>query len=224
MDIKKIIEVITIFKKNKYRAYLVGGSSRDYLYARGFNDVDLATNAPIDFIKKTFNVINEDGKAMGSIKINYKNIVMEITRFRKEKYKGNSNFPKIEEYLYDAEDDAVRRDFTINAIYLDLTNNEIVDPFQGIKDLFSYKVKFIGDPVTRINEDPTRIIRGIRLAYKMNFTIDEETNKAFINGIDQLDRLSAKKLNKEIDKTILELGEERAIKILAMYNISKKGE
>ena len=224
MDIKKISEVITIIKKSKNTAYLVGGSARDFLYARDFQDVDIATSASLDFIRKNFEVVNEDGKALGSIKIKYKNVVMEITRFRKEEYQGKSCVPKIVEYLYDAEEDAVRRDFTINAIYLDITNNEIVDPFCGIKDLFSYKVKFIGDPVRRIIEDPTRIIRGIRLAYKMNFTIDEETNNAFIQCIDQLDRLSVNKLNKEIDKTILELGEERALKILAMYNISKKGE
>ena len=73
MDIKRIYEVITIIKKAKYKAYLVGGSSRDFLYARNFTDVDIATNAPLDYISKTFNVINDQGKSMGSLKINYKN-------------------------------------------------------------------------------------------------------------------------------------------------------
>ena len=222
MDIKRISEVITIIKKAKYKAYLVGGSSRDFLYARNFTDVDIATNAPLDFISKTFNVVNDQGKSMGSLKINYKNVVMELTRFRKEEYNEKSSFPKVVEYLKDAEEDAIRRDFTINAIYLDITTNEIVDPYDGIKDLFSYKVKFIGDPIVRIKEDPTRIIRGIRLAYKMNFSIDEETNNAFINCIKELDRLSASKLNKEIEKTRTDLGQERADKILAMYNIKEK--
>lgn len=222
MDIKRISEVITIIKKAKYKAYLVGGSSRDFLYARSFTDVDIATNAPLDFISKTFNVVNDQGKSMGSLKINYKNVVMELTRFRKEEYSEKSSFPKVVEYLKDAEDDAIRRDFTINAIYLDITTNEIVDPYDGIKDLFSYKVRFIGEPLVRIKEDPTRIIRGIRLAYKMNFSIDEETNNAFINGINELDRLSANKLNKEIEKTRMDLGQERADKILAMYNIKEK--
>ena len=224
MDIKKISEVIAIIKKNKYKAYLVGGSSRDFLFARNFDDVDIATNAPLEFISKTFNVVNDQGKSMGSIKINYKNVVMELTRFRKEEYNEKSNFPKVVEYLKDSEEDAIRRDFTINAIYLDVTNNEIVDPYDGIKDLFSYKVRFIGDPLVRIKEDPTRIIRGIRLAYKMNFTIEEKTNEAFINLVDELNRLSKSKLNKEIEKTILDLGENKALKVLEMYNIKAKGE
>ena len=222
MDIKRIYEVITIIIKAKYKAYLVGGSSRDFLYARNFTDVDIATNAPLDYISKTFNVINDQGKSMGSLKINYKNVVMELTRFRKEEYNEKSSFPKVVEYLKDAEDDAIRRDFTINAIYLDVTTNEIVDPYDGIKDLFSYKVKFIGDPKERIKEDPTRIIRGIRLAYKMNFSIDEETNSAFMDCINELDRISSSKLNKEIEKTRVDLGQERADKILAIYNIKER--
>ena len=222
MDIKRIYEVITIIKKAKYKAYLVGGSSRDFLYARNFTDVDIATNAPLDYISKTFNVINDQGKSMGSLKINYKNVVMELTRFRKEEYNEKSSFPKVVEYLKGAEDDAIRRDFTINAIYLDVTTNEIVDPYDGIKDLFSYKVKFIGNPKERIKEDPTRIIRGIRLAYKMNFSIDEETNSAFMDCINELDRISSSKLNKEIEKTRVDLGQERADKILAIYNIKER--
>ena len=142
-------------------------------------------------------------------------------RFRKERYEENSTFPKIEKYLNDEEEDAQRRDFTINAIYLDTTNNMIVDPYDGFKDLFSFKVRFIGDPIIRIKEDPTRIIRGLRLAYKMNFTIEEKTNEAFMSEVHQLERLSKSRLKKEIDKMIADLGETQTNNILKMYNIDK---
>lgn len=224
MDIKRINEVITIIKKSKYKAFLVGGSSRDFIFSRDFSDIDIASNAPLDYLKKTFNVIDEAGASLGSIKINYKNVVMEITRFRKEKYENNSTFPKIEKYLNDEEEDALRRDFTINAIYLDTTNNNVVDPVDGIKDLFSFKVKFIGDPKLRIQEDPTRIIRGIRLAYKMNFTIDEKTDEAFKNETFQLKRISSSRLKKEIDKMIIDLGETKTQRILNQYNIEYNKE
>ena len=143
MDIKRISEVISIIKKAKYKAYLVGGSSRDFIFSRDFTDIDIATNAPIDFLKKTFKIESEEGIKMGSIKINYKNLIMEITRFRKESYDGKSIFPKIEKFLNDEEEDAIRRDFTINAIYLDPTNFNVVDPYDGVKDLFSFVVRFI---------------------------------------------------------------------------------
>ena len=222
MDVKKVSEVISIIKKGKYKAYLVGGSSRDLLFARFFDDVDIATNAPLDFIYKTFKVVNEDGKSMGSIKINYKNIIIELTKFRTEKYVEKSTFPKIDKFVEDPLLDANRRDFTINAIYLDLTNNEILDPFDGVKDLFSFTLKFIGDPLTRIKEDPSRIIRGIRLAYKLNIKIDEKTNEAFKENISELDRLSTNRFNKEIEKMIEEIGENRTSSILEEYNIIRR--
>lgn len=224
MDIKRISEVISIIKKNKYKAYLVGGSARDFIFSRDFTDIDIATNAPLDFLTKTFKVESDEGKSMGSIKINYKNQVMEITRFRKEKYDGKSIYPKVEKFINDEEEDANRRDFTINAIYLDTINFNVIDPYDGVKDLFAFIVRFIGDPTSRIKEDPTRIIRGIRLAYKMNFTIEENTNQAFIDNVSELERVSKNKLNKEIEKMIEDFGEERTLKILSMYNINMKGE
>ena len=224
MDIKRISEVISMIKKAKYKAYLVGGSSRDFIFSRDFSDIDIATNAPIDFLKKTFKVESEEGIKMGSIKINYKNLIMEITRFRKESYDGKSIFPKIEKFLNDEEEDATRRDFTINAIYLDPTNFNVVDPYDGVKDLFSFVVRFIGDPNERIKQDPTRILRGIRLAYKMNFVIDEKTNQAFIDNINELQRISKNKFNKEIEKMIEDFGEDKTQKILKLYNIETKGE
>lgn len=224
MDIKRISEVISIIKKAKYKAYLVGGSSRDFIFSRDFVDIDIATNAPIDFLKKTFKVESEEGIKMGSIKISYKNLIMEITRFRKETYDGKSIFPKIEKFLNDEEEDASRRDFTINAIYLDPTNFNVVDPYDGVKDLFSFVVRFIGDPNERIKQDPTRILRGIRLAYKMNFVIEEKTNQAFMDNINELQRISKNKFNKEIEKMIEDFGETKTQKILELYNIEMKGE
>ena len=159
---------------------------------------------------------------MGSIKINYKNIIIELTKFRTEKYLEKSTFPKIDKFVDDPLLDANRRDFTINAIYLDLTNNEILDPFDGVKDLFSFTLKFIGDPLTRIKEDPSRIIRGIRLAYKLNIKIDEKTNEAFKENISELDRLSTNRFNKEIEKMIEEIGENRTSSILEEYNINRR--
>ena len=222
MDTKRIFEVISIIKKSKYKAYLVGGSSRDLLFGRDFNDIDIATNAPISFLEKTFKVEDDTAKNMGSIKINYKNLIMEITRFRKETYDNKSIYPKIEKYLEVAEEDAIRRDFTINAIYIDITNNEIIDPYDGIKDLFGFKIRFIGDPKIRIKEDPTRILRGIRLAYKMNFEIEQETKQAMVDNKQELSRLSKNKYEKLINKMIEEFGERKVEMILETYQLGKE--
>lgn len=221
MDIKKISEIITIIKKNKYKAFLVGGSSRDFLLSRAFNDVDIATNAPLAFIKKTFKVENLDGESMGSIKISYKNQMVEITKFRLEKYVEKSTFPKIDKFIEDPSEDAARRDFTINSIYLDLTTNQIIDPYDGLKDLFTFKIKFIGNPEQRIKEDPSRILRGLRLAYKLNFTIEENTDNAFKEFSSEVNRLSENRYKKEVEKMVIELGENKAKQILKQYNLDK---
>ena len=85
--------------------------------------------------------------------------------------------------------------------------------------MFAFKLRFIGNPSERIHEDPTRIIRGIRIAHKMNFTIDEETQNSFVENKDELNRVSKSKLNREIIKFIDEYGEEKVDAILKEYGI-----
>lgn len=216
--IKKICELITKINKLGYKAYLIGGSSRDFLLSRSFLDIDIATNAPINILEANFKVIDAKGKSLGSIKIEYKDLVIEITRFRKESYKENSIYPHIE--FVDSEyEDALRRDFTINAIYLNVLNNQIIDPFDGLNDLMTFKVRFIGNPVDRIKEDPTRIIRALRISNKLNFNLENNTNIAIKENIEELKKIPLKKYQNEITKTIQELGIEKTKKIFNEYNI-----
>lgn len=216
--IKKICEVITKINKLGYKAYLIGGSSRDYLLSRSFLDVDITTNTPINILETNFKVIDEKGKSLGSIKIEYKNLIIEITRFRKESYNENSIYPHIE-FVNSEYEDALRRDFTINAIYLNVTNNQIIDPFNGLNDLMAFKVKFIGNPEDRIKEDPTRIIRALRISNKLNFNLENNTNIAIKENVKELKKIPIKKYQNEIIKTIQELGIEKTKKIFNEYNI-----
>ncbi len=216
--IKKICEVITKINKLGYKAYLIGGSSRDYLLSRSFLDVDITTNAPINILEANFKVIDEKGKSLGSIKIEYKNLIIEITRFRKESYDENNIYPHIE-FVNSEYEDALRRDFTINAIYLNIINNQIIDPFNGLNDLMAFKVKFIGNPEDRIKEDPTRIIRALRISNKLNFNLENNTNIAIKENIKELKKIPIKKYQNEIIKTIQELGIEKAKKIFNEYNM-----
>lgn len=222
--LKKIIEVIERIKKKGYQAYLIGGSSRDLLLSRDFKDIDIATSAPISCIASLFSIENDDGKAMGSIKISYKNYIMEITRFRKEEYQEKSIFPKVKEFVQSVEEDSLRRDFTINSIYLDLSTRQIIDPCGGLNDLLQYKVKMIGDPFKRIHEDPTRILRGLRIATKLNFRLDEETKQAFHTQIKELNRISNTKYKREIEKFYQELPSQQVKRLFAAYEIEEREE
>ena len=219
--LEKALEVLKKLNENNYESYIVGGFVRDTLLERKTNDIDICTSATPKQILELFDNVIVSDMQYGSVVISHKGYSFDVTTFRKEiKYESNRKPVKIK-YINDIKRDLLRRDFTINAIYLDPTTNQVIDPFDGIKDLFTFKVKFIGDPKERINEDPSRIIRGIRLAYKLNFSIEEKTNEAFIENIEQVKRLSNNRFNKEINKMIEELGEIKATNILKLYNIEK---
>lgn len=218
MEIKKIISILNIIKRCGYEAYLVGGSARDFIYGRDFTDIDIATNCPLDVISSKFGIEDDKGKAFGSIKIKYANIIAEITRFRIETYEDGNTFPKVS-FVNKAEDDVKRRDFTVNAIYLDVDKNKVIDPTDGMHDLYNHLLKFIGDPKTRIKEDPTRIIRGLRIAYKLNLDIDKETDDAFKENIKELDRLSSSRYKKEMTLMYNDLGINKTKKIIEEYKM-----
>ena len=219
MEIKKIISILNVIKKSGYKGYLVGGSARDFVYGREFVDVDIATNMPLETIRKSFDVIDDSGKPFGSLKIKFANMEAQLTHFRKEIYEKDETFPKTK-LVDNIEDDANRRDFTINAIYLDISNKmEAYDPYDGIHDLYNHILRFIGDPKIRIHEDPTRIIRGLRIAYKLNLDIDNDTNKAFIENINELERLSKSRYEKEIKKMYQDLCVNKTKMILDNYKM-----
>lgn len=222
--LKRICEVIELIKKKGYCAYLVGGSSRDLLLSRDFSDIDLATSAPLSVISSLFLIENDDGKSMGSLKITHKNCIMEITRFRKEEYHDKSIFPKVTSFTDSVEEDSCRRDFTINCIYLDPTTRQIIDPCNGLNDLTTYQVRMIGEPSVRIHEDPTRILRGLRIAKKLNFDLEERTNQAFYACAGELKRISNTKFKREIEKFYQELPSEIVKKLLQQYGIEERND
>lgn len=221
--VKEITEVLNIFQKAHYEAYLIGGSSRDLILNRSFTDIDIATNAPINYLKDTFDVIDDKGASLGSLKIKYKNLTMEITRFRDEEYDEKGIYPHVK-FVPTAQEDAKRRDFTINALYLNTIDNSILDFYNGLKDLFSFKIRFIGNPNERIKEDPTRIIRCLRLASKLNFVIEAETNKALEENKQELNRIPDKILNKEIDLFVKETNLNKVKTIFSKYGIIIDGD
>ena len=196
--------------QNKEVAMFVGGCVRNYLQSKKIGDIDIATIFTPDELKKKlqnskFKVI-DTGLKHGSVTIVSENAKFEMTTLRKD-IKTDGRHAEIEK-IDDWEEDSKRRDFTINAIYLN-KKGKIFDPQQGISDLNNNNVKFIGDPQTRIEEDYLRIIRFLRFSIQYNSSVDGSTVKALklkLNGI--------KKLSKE--RILSEL-----IKILKLENFFK---
>jgi len=195
MDLSKFINLANLFKSNGYSLYLVGGSSRDYLLGKEFTDFDLATDATPDEMKSF--LIDGDYTYAKFGNVHYKN--MDITTLRIEEDYLDSRHPSKIKFVKDISLDYKRRDFTINAIYIDM-NLKVFDFANGLDDLNNKVIRFIGDPYIRIKEDPLRILRALRFKKKLGFSIEPNSLKAINESINLLDKLNQDKVKMELKK------------------------
>ena len=199
--------------KNKVAARFVGGCVRKYLSNEEIDDIDIATILSSDQIKEKFKNSNfkviDTGIKHGTVTLVFNNRKVEITTLRKD-VKTDGRHAEVE-YTEDWQTDSERRDFTINAIYLDI-NGKIFDPQMGVIDLKNNVVKFIGDPQKRIEEDYLRIIRFIRFKLMYDNRVEKTTSDAIKQNLDGIKNISKERI-------LIEL-----LKILKLYNIFKINE
>ncbi len=199
-------------------AMFVGGCVRKYLSNEEIDDIDIATSLTTNQIKEKFkntkfNVINS-GVEHGTITLIWNKLKLEITTLRKD-IKTDGRHAEIE-YTDDWKKDSERRDFTVNAIYLDI-NGKIFDPQSGIEDLKNQNIKFIGDPQKRIEEDYLRIIRFIRFSLEYESKIDESTIEAIKLNLDGIKKISKERILIELfkilqSKNFLKLNKKKSLK------------
>lgn len=187
-----------LFKEHSFKLYMIGGTSRDHLLGIVPNDFDFVTDASPDemksFLEGDYTFIR-----FGVVKVKFNNIHADIVSMRKESDYKDYRHPKNVTYVKTIIEDYLRRDFTINAIYIDLEGN-IIDPSGGLLDLKDGIIRFIGDPETRIKEDPLRILRAERFSKKLKFKIDEKTSVAIERNRELLNKLNPDKINMELKK------------------------
>ena len=184
-------------------AMFVGGCVRKHLLDEEIDDIDIATSLTTDQIKERFegtkfNVI-DSGITHGTVTLVSKELKLEITTLRKD-IKTDGRHAEIE-YTDDWEEDSKRRDFTINAIYLDI-NGKIFDPQLGTIDLKNHSIKFIGDPQKRIEEDYLRIIRFIRFSLEYESQIESTTIEAIKLNLDGIKKISKERILSELFKIL----------------------
>jgi len=188
---------------NKIVARFVGGCVRKYLSGDRIDDIDIATTLNSENIKEKFRNSNikviDTGIKYGTITLVSKNFKLEITTLRKD-IETDGRHAEVE-YIDDWKKDSERRDFTINAIYLDI-NGKIFDPQSGMLDLKNNIVKFIGDPQTRIEEDYLRIIRFIRFKILYNGEIEPTTSKAIKQNLNGIAKISKERVLVELYKIL----------------------
>lgn len=195
--INKLFDYLsTLFNKNGYRLYMIGGTSRDYLLKINVDDFDFVSDATPTQMKEFLSDANYRFEKFGTVKLKLFNQKVDITTLRIENSYKDFRHPSEIIFTKDLIKDYVRRDFTINAIYID-EKYMVHDFCNGIDDLNNHIIRFIGDPYTRIKEDPLRILRAERFAKKLNFTIEEKSLKAIKENYSLINELNPQKVKEE---------------------------
>ena len=216
-----IITLAEAFRAQQKQLYMVGGTVRDVLLSRGkSNDADLATDATPDQIKRLVaptqpTAIVLVGERFGTVRLHYSSDIIEITTFRSERYNPDSRKPEVC-FGTDLKDDLLRRDFTINAMARDPLNGHIIDLFGGKQDLEAHVLRAVGnEPDKRFEEDPLRLLRAIRFAAQLNFTIEPETRRAIIRQASTLQKISRERIRDEMNKLLLSPHPAKGLDLLA---------
>ncbi|GIW67571.1 MAG: HDIG domain-containing protein [Candidatus Parcubacteria bacterium] len=221
-------EVLQIWQKlidHNYQAFLVGGCVRDLLLDRKPKDWDITTDALPEEILKIFpNAFYENRFGTVGIKTNSEDEtlrVIEVTTFRQEKEYRDLRRPEEVIFIKDLETDLQRRDFTINALALSI-DGDIIDLFDGIKDLKNKIIRTVGDPEKRFREDALRLMRAIRLACELNFTIETKTFKAIQKFAYLIQYIAHERIRDEFNRIIMSRNAVIGIELLRQTNLLKE--
>ncbi|VHO05039.1 CCA tRNA nucleotidyltransferase [Candidatus Rhabdochlamydia sp. T3358] len=172
-------QIVQTLVKAGFTTYFAGGWVRDYLMNHPSDDIDIATEAPVDVIQKLFSKTIPVGLAFGIVIVVVEGHQFEVATFRKEKDYVDGRRPTHIESAT-PEKDALRRDFTINGLFWDPLTETLYDYVEGQKDLTARIIRAIGDPHARFLEDRLRMIRAVRYSTRFNFSIEIETDQAII--------------------------------------------
>ncbi|MCQ2801727.1 MAG: CCA tRNA nucleotidyltransferase [Bacilli bacterium] len=193
-------KLVNIFNENGYRLYMIGGTTRDYLLGLDVFDFDFVTDATPEEIKTFLPNADFTFAKFGSVRVKVNGVKVDVTTLRVEEDYEDFRHPGKIRFVKTIEEDYVRRDFTINAIYID-EDFKVIDPSHGLEDLNNKLIRFIGDPEKRIKEDPLRILRANRFANKLGFKIEENSQKAMEKLNYLLDKLNPDKIKEEERKS-----------------------
>ena len=214
-----------------YQAYLVGGCVRDLLLDIDPKDFDVATSATPEQVRAEFRNARVIGRRFKLVHVHFGREIIEVATFRANHPEGdeeeNSNLSSrnesgriLRDNVYGSlEDDAQRRDFTINALYYDPSTERILDYANGVHDIRNHLVRLIGDPTQRYQEDPVRMLRAIRFAAKLDFDIEKHSAAPIYKLAPMLREIPSARLFEEVLKLFLAGYAEFTYELLVDYGL-----
>ncbi|MGE4597360.1 MAG: polynucleotide adenylyltransferase PcnB [Methylophilaceae bacterium] len=216
------LNIIKNLKQNNYEAYIVGGAVRDILMNHSPKDFDVATNATPEEVKSLFRRSRIIGRRFKLVHVIYGREIIEVSTFRAnptQKIHMSNGVLKDNEFGT-INEDAARRDFTINALYYDPERKKLIDFYGGVNDIKNKKIKLIGNPKLRYKEDPIRLIRAIRFSAKLKMDIYKSTKDQINTSLKLLNKVPYSRLFDEIMKLFLTGHAIKSFSLFKTYKLS----
>ena len=218
-QVDEFLKLSKEFSSHGYHLYLVGGSVRDFLIKKDIEDFDLATDATPEEISRFLSGCDMTFSRYGAVKVKRGKMYFLITTFRKEGKYDDSRHPSEIEFVRDMKTDCKRRDFTINALYMD-DRFQVYDYVGGQDDIKNKMIRMIGNPKKRLKEDPLRILRALRFALKLDYKLDNKLKRALKKQSVLLAKLNPDKIKEELNK-YGNVSQDKKEKLFSELNITK---
>lgn len=223
------LEVVERLQRFGYQAYIVGGCIRDLLLHIRPKDYDVATNATPEQVRDVIQNARIIGRRFKLVHIPFGRELIEVATFRADHASDDENTYHtarnehgriLRDNAYGTlEQDAYRRDFTVNALYYNPTTEQILDHVQGVRDIRNRRIRLIGNPEQRYLEDPVRMLRAIRFAAKLDFELEPSTRAPIRRLAPLLKEIPAARLFDEVLKLFLSGHAEYTFELLQAYNL-----
>ncbi|MCX7817355.1 MAG: CCA tRNA nucleotidyltransferase [Syntrophales bacterium] len=212
-SLEKATYIVQRLRSAGYEASFVGGCVRDFVMGVIPEDYDIVTSAKPEKIQKIFNHTVAVGAAFGVVVVIIDDKKFEVATYREEKEYKNGRHPSKVNFA-DVMEDVKRRDFTINGLLMDPVTGEITDLVGGMEDIEKRLIRTIGKPEERFQEDHLRMLRAIRFAAQLNFTIEESTLLAINSLAYMINRISAERIREELTKIVSQKGADKGLELL----------
>lgn len=217
MDIKlptKVLKVMKVFSDSGAQIYVVGGAVRDLLLNRGVKDWDFTTNITPDEMKKIFPKNSFCENIYGTFSIVLKDgEIFEVTTYRTEREYTDNRHPDKVEWGKTIEEDLKRRDFTINAMAIDI-EGKILDIYGGMDDIQNRLIRAVGNADERFREDALRMMRAVRIACQVEFVIEDKTFEAMRGNAQSINKIAGERVRDELFKILTSSHRVDGIKLL----------
>lgn len=225
---KNAIKVVELLQNAGYSAYIVGGGVRDLLLNLKPKDFDVATNATPEQVRQVFRSALIIGRRFRIVHVRFGREIIEVTTFRahhqqtsnaKDAKQSDHGLLLLDNVYGDIESDAFRRDFTVNALYLDPKTRQIIDFADGITDLKKRQLRIIGEPEARYREDPVRMLRAVRFAAKLGFNIEPSSERPMATLAPLLAHIPPARMFEEVLKLFISGSATACLNLLRQYGL-----